>query len=491
MSDRDPLISFVLPTKNAMPDLVNAIQGVLLQNYERYELVIQDGASTDDTLAYVGSLSTGALGCRVRVQSEPDSGIGQAYGRGLRRATGDLVWFLASDEVLYPGAVTRAVEWYRRCPSAASIYSGMDLIDGDGALLKSFMPPPFDLLRFMHCAIFPTTSGILNRRVIGEDLYYDESLKTCPDYDFWIRLGSRFTCDQLIAVPEKWTSALGTRTSMSYRVEIFDQFCYDKLHILRRFLRARTSEPITHALETACAAGIYCWAAECVYDLAGLCGPFLKYLQQAARLDPGSARVSQMARYSLGATIHPRTGKLRTSLRRQLRRPTAAPDRLRVEDLGLDGFETYPHWQGASLTRVPGAFKLRTADSVWAYSAFLPFRVNTSATGRWMWVRVRVRVVEGAIGVGILCNTPGGSDEIMDEQIVSVGSSDVYVKLDTSRQEVIAGLMIRNTSRTGPSQALIEQVSVVSVSKEDEEAALRALVSGNYDVMVQSTSGAV
>src|SRR5205085_2516738 len=111
----------------------------------------------------------------------------------------------------------RALDWYRNHPSAASIYSGMDLVDENGALLRTFVPPPFELLRFMHCAVSPTTSGILNRAVIGDDLYYDETLKTCPDYDFWIRLGSRFPREQLVAVPETWSSALGTRASMSYR----------------------------------------------------------------------------------------------------------------------------------------------------------------------------------------------------------------------------------------------------------------------------------
>ena len=33
-------------------------------------------------------------------------------------------------------------------------------------------------------------AGLLNAKKIGSDLYYDETLQTCPDYDFWIRLGS-------------------------------------------------------------------------------------------------------------------------------------------------------------------------------------------------------------------------------------------------------------------------------------------------------------
>src|SRR5689334_4908996 len=112
MSEQSPLVSFVLPTKNSMPHVRRTVEAVLDQGYDNYELVVQDGVSTDGTLDYFRQMASNSVGDRLRLRSEPDSGIGQAYNRGLQRSRGDLIWFLASDEQLQPNALDRALTWY-------------------------------------------------------------------------------------------------------------------------------------------------------------------------------------------------------------------------------------------------------------------------------------------------------------------------------------------------------------------------------------------
>jgi len=475
-AEQGMFISFVLPTKNSIPHLRSALEGVARQGYEPYEVVIQDGGSTDGTLEYLASLASTDLGYRVRVRSEPDSGIGQAYNRGLQRAEGDLIWFLATDEVLRPNAVQRAVSWYQRFPNAATIYSGVDLIDEQGGLLKRFLPPPFELLRFMQCAVFPTPSGFLNRRVIDDDLYYDESLRTCPDYDFWIRIGSRFGPEQLVAVSEVWTAALGTRTSMSFRSEAFDQFCQDKLGILGRHVDRESPDPIIRALWKTSAAGIYCWAAESVHDLTGLTPQFLAYLKEAAALDAGSPRLSYLARHTVGAAVNAQTGEVQIDASQQLARPASAKENWTVEQLGFDIFETYPHWKGAQIVRHKDRVEIHTVKDIWAYSAQFPFELDGPNPKKWLWMRVKMRVTVGKIGVAVLCAQKGSNDELVDEQFFAGGVHDAFIKVDASRYRTIAGLMIRNISPEGASIVEIEDASLVSAGRDAEEVAVRELV---------------
>src|SRR5262249_7198796 len=172
-----------------LPHLKVALDAVRRQTYKHYELLVQDGGSTDGTQEYLSSLS----GLPMQVVCEPDTGLGQAYNRALARSSGDFVCFLASDEYLEHDALERAIGWFDRHPSAVFACGAVRLTDSQEQVVQIFESPHFNLLGHLRCEVVLAFAGLLNRRRIGPDLSYDETLKTCPDYDFWIRLGTRFT----------------------------------------------------------------------------------------------------------------------------------------------------------------------------------------------------------------------------------------------------------------------------------------------------------
>jgi glycosyltransferase involved in cell wall biosynthesis len=265
-----------------------AIDAVRAQTYRSFELIIQDGGSTDGSLDYLESIKDLP---RIEIDSRPDAGIGQAYNRGLQRTQGELVCFLACDEFLLPKSLERLVKLYRRSPDAATIYGRVRMVDEQYKPISTFIPQPFSLLEFMHCALFPTTAGILNRAVIGDDLYYDETLKTCPDYDFWMRLGLRFAPNQFIASQEVFVEAMATRASMSYRAEAFEQFCRDKISVLNRFLDRQPPDPMIEKLRRTASAGILTWAAEMTFGLGAPAADWQRLARRAEKLHPDSKRL--------------------------------------------------------------------------------------------------------------------------------------------------------------------------------------------------------
>src|SRR5256885_16146944 len=108
-----PLISLLLPVKNGLPHLRTTIDAVWRQTYQDYELIIQDGGSTDGTLDYLHTLRGMP---NVAIASAPDCGIGQAYNRALTRSSGDLVCFIAADEYLEDDSLERGVAWSHQYP---------------------------------------------------------------------------------------------------------------------------------------------------------------------------------------------------------------------------------------------------------------------------------------------------------------------------------------------------------------------------------------
>ena len=229
-----PLVSIVLPVKNGLPHIRTAVAAICRQSYRPCELIVQDGGSTDGTLEYLASLGDAAV--PIQIASAPDTGIGQVYGRAVKRASGDLICFAAVDEYLEDDAVACAVGWFERHSDAVVVNGSVRMIDGEGLPVDVFDSPHFDLIGHLQCEVVLPFAGLFDRRRIGDEFYYDESLKTCPDYDFWIRLGTRFEPRQFVAVKEVFKTARADRASMSFRAESFDQFCRDKRLVLDRYL---------------------------------------------------------------------------------------------------------------------------------------------------------------------------------------------------------------------------------------------------------------
>jgi glycosyltransferase involved in cell wall biosynthesis len=296
---QQPLISLALAVKNGLPHLRSAIEAVQRQTYRRYELVVQDGGSTDGSLDYLLSVGKNIPTCRV--ESAPDAGIGQAYNRALSRCSGELVCFIASDEHLEDDALEQAVGWWRGHSDAVYVNGSVRLVDSAGTVTQVFDSPHFDLLGHLRCEVVLAFAGLFNAKKIGSDLYYDEALRTCPDYDFWIRLGTRFSQADFVVAPDVFKTARADRASMSYRAEAFPQFCADKLFVLNRFLDTQTASPLIDAVRRSSSAGILLWAAEQVLYLEGSSSLFFQLCERAAAFDPWSPRLQKL----VSAAAHP------------------------------------------------------------------------------------------------------------------------------------------------------------------------------------------
>lgn len=95
---QQPLISIITVTFNAAKNIRQCIESIESQPYSRIEHIIIDGASTDGTVNILKELND-----RIAYWvSEPDNGIFHAMNKGLSHAKGDWIYFLGSDDTLYP-----------------------------------------------------------------------------------------------------------------------------------------------------------------------------------------------------------------------------------------------------------------------------------------------------------------------------------------------------------------------------------------------------
>jgi glycosyltransferase involved in cell wall biosynthesis len=287
----EPLVSLVLCVKNGMPHLPDALLSVAAQTYKNIELVVQDAASGDGTLEAIAALEPDLP--PVLLVSEPDGGIGDAYNRAAARCNGEIVGSIDADNVLLPLAVERAVDAIRAQPEVAAVYGGSNMLSPAGEVLYPWMPAPFELVRLLLCELVPPFAvSFFNRTVCGDELRFDPRLRTCADFDLWLRLSPKpiVRVDAILG---------GTRlgeASMTRREETYDQYIVDKTSAFDSYLGRLEPSPLVGALRARGVAGMHLWAAESVYDIAGArTERFERYLARALELDPGSPWAEQLA----------------------------------------------------------------------------------------------------------------------------------------------------------------------------------------------------
>lgn len=127
-----PRITVVMPSFNQAAFIEEAIQSVLAQKYSNLEFMILDGGSTDGSVAIIERYAD-----RLTYwHSQPDKGQTDALIQGFDRATGDLLGWVNSDDVLLPGCLQRISQVYSAHPKGGLFGGNYLLIDQNSRIIR-------------------------------------------------------------------------------------------------------------------------------------------------------------------------------------------------------------------------------------------------------------------------------------------------------------------------------------------------------------------
>lgn len=250
-------ISVVTPSLNQARTIERTLHSVLSQEGDfELEYHVQDGGSTDGSVDIIrrceARVRSGDWPVRCRSVSmtwctEPDRGQTDAINRGLRRATGDVVAFLNSDDTYLPGALQAVVTAFTDRPAADVIYGDGDVVDGEGRVSWEWRGRPYDqaLMTTYYFMWNSFTNFVMQqatfwRRSVHDRIgWLDDTFHYAMDAEFWIRAASRGL--RLEHLPHRlatFTMEEGTKSLSSPTV-----FWEDYLEIFRRHRGAAAMEP--------------------------------------------------------------------------------------------------------------------------------------------------------------------------------------------------------------------------------------------------------
>lgn len=255
-----PLFSVVIPTYNRAQKVLRAVQSVLAQTFEDYDIWVIDDGSTDDTHSVLELVKDG----RLNYLFQSNSGVAAARNIGIAHAQSRFIAFLDSDDWWYPTKLERTAQAIHLHPDVGLFYSRIEYVRETGT--KLWAPNIRDVRENGYWTLlqegdFIAMSAAVVRKACFDQVGVFDTTIGCEDWDMWIRIARFFhirMIDAALVVIEHLPT--DSRSSHQYWVKVHD-------NVLDKAFRA--DPRIGETLQRRACAGvayakgrIYLWAGE-------------------------------------------------------------------------------------------------------------------------------------------------------------------------------------------------------------------------------------
>jgi glycosyltransferase involved in cell wall biosynthesis len=196
MNDQSlPLVSILMPTFNGAGRIKNAIESVIAQSYQQWELLVIDDGSTDAMAEIIRSFSE--KNSRIRYsKNEKNLGIQKTLNRGLREAKGEYIARIDDDDRWSDSEkLEKQIRFFETHPDHVLVGTGVIMIDEQGKELLRYLLPEHDAdirnnILGKNC--FVHSSVMFKKSAAKQMGGYDESKAVLhvEDYDLWLKLGT-------------------------------------------------------------------------------------------------------------------------------------------------------------------------------------------------------------------------------------------------------------------------------------------------------------
>lgn len=230
-------ISIVTPSYNQAQFIERTIQSVLAQKGDfDLEYIIIDGGSTDGSVDIIKKYAEKDR--RIQWISEPDRGQSNAINKGLRSATGDIVAYLNSDDLYFPGALQHVMEAFADRHVQWATGQCIIINEYDQEIhpwitrYKNFWLRHYRFCTLLILNYISQPATFWRRSLFAEVGYLNEKEHLTMDYELWCRFGQRYP----VRTVRQYLSGFRHHTTSKSGQDFQQQFA-DEYRIARRFTR--------------------------------------------------------------------------------------------------------------------------------------------------------------------------------------------------------------------------------------------------------------
>jgi glycosyltransferase involved in cell wall biosynthesis len=199
------VVTVIIPSYNYAQFIGQAIESVQGQTYPNWECIVVDDGSTDNTYEVVSEYCRADE--RLKYIKQANQGLAAARNTGLKAAKGEFIQFLDSDDLIEAKKIEKHVDFLMTHPDVDIVYGDTRYFRTEAPNKREYsfwgedrpwMPritEGMDPLRALVQRVIVVHSPVLRRSVVAEVGLFEESMKACEDWHYWIRcaaLGKRF-----------------------------------------------------------------------------------------------------------------------------------------------------------------------------------------------------------------------------------------------------------------------------------------------------------
>jgi len=185
------MVSVIIPTYNRANMIKRAIDSVLRQTYQYFEIIVIDDGSNDDTYQVVQSINDS----RIRyIRLDRTKGAAAARNEGILQANGELIAFLDSDDIWMSKKLEMQVNTFLN-DDVGLCYTSILLIDEKGKVVGKHKATHSGYIfkKLLKKNIIGSASSVMvKRNCLDKCGLFDESLTHREDYDLWLRIAKHY-----------------------------------------------------------------------------------------------------------------------------------------------------------------------------------------------------------------------------------------------------------------------------------------------------------
>ncbi|MCL1827232.1 MAG: Stealth CR1 domain-containing protein, partial [Candidatus Cloacimonetes bacterium] len=190
----NPFISFCIPTFDNAHYLKDAVDSIIAQPFTNYEILICDDGSTDDTSAVVERIISENSDKNIRYIRKAHEGIPKTRNRMIAEAKGEWIFWVDSDDILFPNVVGRYVDFIKHYPDV-NVFYGTHRRDScvvysrrtKGNKVDFYRDFDFLLSMMVYSNAVKSTGTCVKKMCYHVWGLFDTEYEMCSDYEFWTR----------------------------------------------------------------------------------------------------------------------------------------------------------------------------------------------------------------------------------------------------------------------------------------------------------------
>ncbi len=180
-----PKVSIITVCLNSKKNIEDTIKRVCRQTYKNIKNIIIDGGSTDGTVDIIKKYVKNV----THWVSEPDRGIADAFNKGIRASSGEIIAFLNSqDYYINESVIQKVIDTFIQNPEIKIVYGKTYFITGNSSEIVAVMGEKYSEERMRKRSIIPHPSVFIKREVFESYGLFQLKYKIAMDYEFLLRV---------------------------------------------------------------------------------------------------------------------------------------------------------------------------------------------------------------------------------------------------------------------------------------------------------------